>query len=489
MKQWFLMEEIENSHPFLSIDAKICCVDIYHYGLPKGLVTETVIKGEGDTDQLCFRREEFSAVSLAVFNKIVSDLNWALQLSRSIITASAELRILSEKIKNTDVATLSDSELGKLIETWVEKRRETHGLGMPWNYVEYEDHLFSRHITEYIAKQIKQQKLDFSPAQIFATLAAPPQQVFSQKEELKIIKLAILEKRGQTNFTNQFNQHVQEYAWLPYMYLGPAWSAANFEFRLKELHSKSLAELEELQAKKELYSEKLAQEQNTIMERLNFDGLHRRYVELAQSFIYTKAERKDAIYHGFYCLEKTFKESAKRLGLSLKQFRMLMSWEVGEALRSGKIDVNELNQRYQYRVFHYDGSRKIILSGDAARKFFSNLKFESTTTIDVAEIKGDCACAGVASGNVKIINTPAEMAKMQPGDILVSRATSPDIVAAMKQAAAIVTDMGGITCHAAIVSRELGIPCVIGTKIATKVLKDGDMVEINATTGVVKKYV
>ena len=76
---------------------------------------------------------------------------------------------------------------------------------------------------------------------------------------------------------------------------------------------------------------------------------------------------------------------------------------------------------------------------------------------------------------------------MGQGDILVTEMTTPDFVPAMKRASAIVTDKGGITCHAAIVSRELNIPCVIGTKIATKVFKDGDVVEVNATSGVVKK--
>jgi pyruvate,water dikinase len=65
--------------------------------------------------------------------------------------------------------------------------------------------------------------------------------------------------------------------------------------------------------------------------------------------------------------------------------------------------------------------------------------------------------------------------------------TRPDYVPAMKKAAAIVTNEGGITCHAAIVSRELGIPCIIGTKIATEVFKDGDVVEVNANHGWVRR--
>ena len=76
---------------------------------------------------------------------------------------------------------------------------------------------------------------------------------------------------------------------------------------------------------------------------------------------------------------------------------------------------------------------------------------------------------------------------MEKGDVLVSSMTRPELVPAMKKALAVVTDEGGMTCHAAIVSRELGIPCVVGTKIATKAFKDGDFVEVNANHGVVRK--
>jgi pyruvate,water dikinase len=79
------------------------------------------------------------------------------------------------------------------------------------------------------------------------------------------------------------------------------------------------------------------------------------------------------------------------------------------------------------------------------------------------------------------------MAKMRPGDILVSPATNPNLLPAMQMAAAFVTDVGGITCHAAIVAREMKKPCVIGTKVASHVLQDGDRVEVDATTGIVTR--
>ena len=79
------------------------------------------------------------------------------------------------------------------------------------------------------------------------------------------------------------------------------------------------------------------------------------------------------------------------------------------------------------------------------------------------------------------------MGKMEQGDIMLSHTTFPALVPAMKKAAAIITEDGGITCHAAIVARELQTPCVVGCKNATYILKDGDMVEVDANKGIVKK--
>lgn len=98
-------------------------------------------------------------------------------------------------------------------------------------------------------------------------------------------------------------------------------------------------------------------------------------------------------------------------------------------------------------------------------------------------LEGYGASPGVASGTVKIIKDLSEIGKVQKGDILVTRMTSPDYVPAMEKSAAIVTDEGGITCHAAIVSRELGVPCIIATKTATQVLKDNMKITVDASHG------
>lgn len=93
------------------------------------------------------------------------------------------------------------------------------------------------------------------------------------------------------------------------------------------------------------------------------------------------------------------------------------------------------------------------------------------------------ASPGLAAGPVKIVHGLDDLHKIEKGDVLVTEMTNPDMVPAMKRAAAIVTDEGGTTSHAAIVSREMGIPCIVGTNAATKILKDGDIITVNADKG------
>jgi pyruvate,water dikinase len=114
-----------------------------------------------------------------------------------------------------------------------------------------------------------------------------------------------------------------------------------------------------------------------------------------------------------------------------------------------------------------------------------------TTKTEKGEVKiseapilsGASASPGVGTGPVKILRSPKEIEKIEKGDVLVAPMTSPDFVPAMKKSAAIVTDQGGQTSHAAIVSRELGIPCVVGTQDATKKLKDGMIVSVDGSSG------
>jgi pyruvate,water dikinase len=108
-------------------------------------------------------------------------------------------------------------------------------------------------------------------------------------------------------------------------------------------------------------------------------------------------------------------------------------------------------------------------------------------TLKEVILKGMAASPGIGSGPVKVVKSMEEAGKVVNGDVLVAEMTAPDYVPIMSKAAAIVTDKGGSTSHAAIVSREMGTPCVVGTDEATKKLKDGDIVTVDGTNGVVYK--
>jgi len=158
----------------------------------------------------------------------------------------------------------------------------------------------------------------------------------------------------------------------------------------------------------------------------------------------------------------------------------------GEEIKTKKISsLNELKKRKKAYIFTDD--KLFVQTSRKTIKKKYNIKIEKDIIKKVNIFKGKPAYKGKVQGKVKIVMGFQEGKKFKKNDILIASMTMPDIMPAIKKAKAIVTDEGGFLCHAAIVSRELKIPCIVGTKIATKVLKDGDLVEVDANKGVVKK--
>jgi pyruvate,water dikinase len=100
-------------------------------------------------------------------------------------------------------------------------------------------------------------------------------------------------------------------------------------------------------------------------------------------------------------------------------------------------------------------------------------------------VKGEPASAGIARGVARHILSPADMGKMEDGNVLVAPLTNPQLMGAILRACAIVTEMGGILSHAAIVSREFGIPCVVGARGATEIIQEGMEVTVDGSAGLV----
>ncbi len=128
-------------------------------------------------------------------------------------------------------------------------------------------------------------------------------------------------------------------------------------------------------------------------------------------------------------------------------------------------------------------TRPVTTIATKEQKLASDSKNKEFKVAEAPVLTGAPASPGIGTGPVKILKSPKEIGKVRSGDILVAPMTSPDYVPAMKKANAIITDQGGQTSHAAIVSRELGIPAVVGTREATTKLKEGQIVTVNGVTG------
>lgn len=158
--------------------------------------------------------------------------------------------------------------------------------------------------------------------------------------------------------------------------------------------------------------------------------------------------------------------------------------EIKNILEGKKIDMKKVVERNN-AYFYNLKTKKYILGEEAILKMNSIFKKESFK--NVKELKGTTANKGHAKGRTKIVLTKEDFLKVEKGDIIVASMTNALYVPIIGKCAAIITNEGGQTTHAAIISREMKKPCIVGTKIATKIFKDGDMVEVDANKGVVRK--
>ena len=163
-------------------------------------------------------------------------------------------------------------------------------------------------------------------------------------------------------------------------------------------------------------------------------------------------------YCGYYLLP-LYQEISKRLGLSIRQVRLLYEHEIASALK-GTLDYQAvLTQRRRICGYGFDRSmvKRIYFTPQEAEKLFKHIEKNVKLVNQGADAnKGLCASPGRVVGRVKIVHAPHENNKVEKGDIMIAVATMVDHLPAMKNAEAIVTEVGGLTCHAAVVSREFG---------------------------------
>ncbi|MBI2548710.1 hypothetical protein HYW21_05155 [Candidatus Woesearchaeota archaeon] len=208
-------------------------------------------------------------------------------------------------------------------------------------------------------------------------------------------------------------------------------------------------------------------------------------VEIVHTYSFLKTDRIDTWKEAMFLLQPFYQYLATKANISLALAANCCSKEIKEFLTKGTIP-EKLNQRTESSAIYHFLKGRIFITYDQ-RVVKKTITLLEKPWKSIKQITGIVACRGKAQGPVKIISHSDDLAKVNNGDIFVATYTFPTFTPTMAKCAAIVTDEGGLTSHAAVIAREMHIPCIVGTKIATKILHDGDAVEVDAERGVVRR--
>ena len=212
-------------------------------------------------------------------------------------------------------------------------------------------------------------------------------------------------------------------------------------------------------------------------------------VAIAREYAFLRTYRMDVVFEGDYRLRPFFEAIAARGGLSSSELIYLTVPEIEGILRGEPPSRRTIAARREAYAVYVDGNEVGVVEGDlaaalslpddpAAQQVGSEAVSRSPSS--AVRLNGRVAHPGSATGPAALVFGDDDLPKVDEGDVLVSPMTTPDMTVALHDVAGIVTDEGGMASHAAIISREFGIPCVIGTGTATSLLQDGDQVVVDA---------
>lgn len=440
-------------------------------------------------------KDKFEQIARKSIRKIEKDKIWVKKSLTNLDKKCKKLIDFTTTVFNLNLKNKSDKELYQLYADYRKKFIDMYLYGWLPNAIEGPSNLFSEKLKKYLEKKLASlDKLNLL-GEYFFVLTTSLKFTIREKEQIDFLNLLARIKTDKNKtfvitsaIDKLFVNHAKKYCWLPFDYEGEIWDKEYFVEQARLFFERRVDPNNELtqkiQARRDLINkQKIYKQEVGLLEDREYDYLFKTASEL----MWWKNERKDILYKTYYHIDKLIREIAKRLSLAPAQTRHILPQEMKSAIINKKYDPGLLNQRIKHCIVVLANTQISVYTDkntiDWAQKFFKRRKPKN----NIKELAGQTAFSGKARGKVKIINTVADINKMENGNILVSNKTAPILVPAMKKAAAIVTDAGGIICHAAIMSRELKIPCVIGTQIATQVLKDGDMVKVDANQGVIIK--
>ena len=410
--------------------------------------------------------------------EICSSKNGAIKYFKMISSYAERAISAAERIRKIGLKKLSDEDLKNLLDYLFQEGSSAHVVMT--TEVDSIDIVFEKFLQAKLRGELSALFLKKDFYEIYEKISRPIYQSYLEKQEQKIIKAA---------FRPAGSKHGANIIFKKFWWTRLGWETM-------DIHSEKyfLDRILKWQKNKNLknkYLELNARVQEniklrkSIIKQYKFSDEIVHWLAVMEKLIYLHDLRKEMQVKTVYAGNLILREAARRVKLDWRDLEWLNRSEVKSILAGERLDEKEITRRKKAVSVLVDKKGYKLLSGEEAVKFANReLVFKENKT---KNLKGVGASPGKVSGKVKVCNGAEEaFKKIKKGDILVCPMTLPDYVPAMKKALAIITDEGGITCHAAIISRELGIPCVVGTKIATQVLKDGYLVEVDADKGTVK---
>ncbi|MGA2418325.1 MAG: PEP-utilizing enzyme [Candidatus Staskawiczbacteria bacterium] len=389
-----------------------------------------------------------------------------------------------EKIREMNLAGLSDRELMNLHDTFLQKILNRNssssiidGFALGTDRMLEEKIRKAYDIHPSIAKASR-----FS--EVFSILTAPPHTSFVREAELELFKLILKLRKHPEKKKELIADYQSRYFWIRNNYVDAnILTVQYFQEEIARIESSGLDVANEVERIEKLPEETRKKKQE-LLKKLNLDKEILAMLSITEDFTQWQDERKKAtMFTAHYCT-LLLGEISRRVNIPTDLLKYMSPREVSKIFDDTP-PVNLLKERQKGSVAYWDDNGHEILAGEIVQTLRKKLLGEKKID-DIQDFRGMAASLGKAQGKVKIIKSVKEIGRIKQGDVLVAVMTRPDYLPAMKKACAIITDEGGITSHAAIVSRELKIPCVIGTKIATQILRDGDIVQVNANHGFVK---
>lgn len=472
-------------------------------------VKEAFVHIDHDTLILYYDAPSLNLAGKSLLHKILNNESFFDRAVNKIYTKSGLLISYCRKNTAGSQKTVSNVELIRIFYGYISKLRELRAWGWVPVLLEGFD---TSYLTEYLQKNLQEflqnKKIKADAAKIYSVLSSSEKTSEVQKEELaRLQMIGVISRTIKANKLfkiigdNDFNRiekqypligklvnnHLKKFGWLTYAYSGPAMQPEYLLGMIKDnLNRGGIAQ--QKSAVLDHYK-KIKKEKKKIIGELKLPRELIRLFKISAELMYIKDYRKGIYQESYVLMDAVLNEIASRLGLTLKAVKYLLAEEIGDALR-GKIKKEKLTEtvteRQRICCYRVKDGKITVRQGQECLAMLKKLSTATEIKKEKSgEIKGTVAYAGKVSGTVKVVLTVADIEKVKEGDILVSSSTNPDLIIAMKKAAAFVTETGGIISHAAIVSREMRKPCIVGTKNATHVLKDGDRVEVDANQGIV----